>query len=93
MPGLKGGTLRVGNPGNKGGGRTKDEFKAKMRELAGGDESLAYLEMCIKGVHGPKAHASALAFAAEHGYGKATETLEVSGSGGGPLAMTVRFVK
>lgn len=87
-----GGLLRVGNPGNKGGGRTKDEFKARMRELASSDAALDFLGAALRGEHGPKAHASAMAFAAEHGYGKATETVEMTGAAGGPLELTVRFV-
>lgn len=76
MAGKNGGELLVGNPGNKGGGRTKDEFRARMRELASGDDALEYLRACLAGVHGPKAHTSAMAFAAEHGYGKPAQPLE-----------------
>jgi hypothetical protein len=75
-----GGLLRSGNPGNRGGGRTKDEFKQRMRELSSSDQALAYLEECLRGDHGYKAHTSAMAFAAEHGYGKATETVEHTGA-------------
>jgi hypothetical protein len=32
MRGRNGGTLRVGNPGNKGGGRRPDELRALARE-------------------------------------------------------------
>lgn len=93
MPGKHGGQLKVGNPGNKGGGRPKDEFQARMRELASSDAALTYLEECLRGDHGYKAHTSAISFAAEHGYGKATESVEVSGKDGGPIAMTVTFRK
>lgn len=89
----KGALLPGGKIGNKGGGRTPDEFKAKMRELAGSTKALDYFEQCLLGEHGPKAHASAMAFAAERGYGKVKETIEHTGEGGGPIAMTVRFVK
>lgn len=65
------GALRSGNPGNKGGsGRPPDEFKRRMRELASSEASIAYLEQCINGVHGPKAAASAREYATERGYGK-----------------------
>ena len=80
-------------PGNKGGGRPKDEFQAKMRELSSSDEALAFLGECLRGDHGYKAHTSAMAFAAEHGYGKAKEVVEHTGEGGGPIAMTVTFRK
>lgn len=66
----QGGLLRTGNPGNRGGGRTPDEFKKRMREIASSEAALKYLEECIHGDHGPKAAASARAYATERGYGK-----------------------
>lgn len=95
IPQPHGGALLAGGvPGHRGaGGRTPDEFKAKMREYASSQKALDYFDQCIRGDHGPKAHASAIAFAAERGYGRVKETVEHVGDGGGPIAMTVRFVK
>jgi hypothetical protein len=90
-PKKNGGILRIGNPGNAGGGRPKDEFKARMRELASGPETEAALTRILKDSTHPH-YMRALAFAAEHGYGKPTDHVELSGQGGGPLEMTVRFV-
>lgn len=85
------GQLKVGGV-NPGGGRPKDEFKARMRELASGAEAEAALLTILKDSQHPH-YMKALAFAAEHGYGKATDHVEMTGAGGAPLAMTVRFVK
>lgn len=93
QPNGRGALLSGGLPGNKGGGRPKDEFQARMRELASGEEALNYFEQCLRGDHGYKAHTSAMSFAAEHGYGKPTDHVEVSGKDGGPIAMTVTFRK
>ena len=41
MAGANGGSLRRGNPGNKGGGRLRDEFRQKLRELVSRDETWA----------------------------------------------------
>lgn len=68
-----------GVPGNKGGGRPPDEFKAKMRELASSDEALEYLKQCIDGEHGPKAAISAHKHITERGYGKEPSPVEVGG--------------
>jgi hypothetical protein len=63
-----------------------------MRELASGPETEKALKAILKNAKHPH-YMKALAFAAEHGYGKATETVEHTGEGGGPIAMTVTFRK
>jgi hypothetical protein len=73
--------------GGREGGRTPDEFKARMRELASSEEAIAYLKQCVEGVHGPKAAVSAHKHITERGYGK--ESLEVTGIDGGPIAVEV----
>jgi hypothetical protein len=82
-----GGALQRGNPGNKGGGRPPDEFKAKMRELASNSEVLDYLEGCLKGEHGAKAAVSAHKHITERGYGRVP--VEVTGEGGGPVSIII----
>lgn len=84
-----GALLSGGKPGNRGGGRPPDEFNRRMRELASSEAALAYLEECLTGVHGPKAHASAMAFAAERGYGKVPQALEHTGKDGAPLVVRI----
>lgn len=91
-PDGRGALLSGGKPGNKGGGRPKDEFQARMRELASREATQAALEAILETPTHPH-YMKALAFAAEHGYGKATETVEMTGAGGGPIAMTVTFRK
>lgn len=73
------GKLQVGNPGNSGGGRPLDEFKAKMRELASSDKAIEYLEECVRGKHGPKAAVSAHKHITERGYGKEPSPVELGG--------------
>ncbi len=79
VPKHGGGRLRVGNPGNAGGGRPPNEFKAKMAELASSKEALHYLEQCVKGKHGPKAALSAQQYVAERGYGKVPSVTKLEG--------------
>ncbi len=71
VPQRHGGALSPGNPGNKGGGRPSNEFRARMREIASSGEALAYLKECVRGDHGPMVAIAAFRFAAERGYGKA----------------------
>jgi hypothetical protein len=89
QPGRNGGTLNVG--GYHNGGRPPDEFKRRMREIASSDEALAYLTDCAKGLHGPKAAASAQAYASERGYGKEPSVTKITGDDSAPL--TIRVVR
>jgi hypothetical protein len=71
-----GGALqRGGTPGNKGGGRPKNEFKAICRELTTREATLIAV-MAILEDPKHEHYMSALKWASEHGYGKATETIE-----------------
>ena len=65
-----GGSLRRGNPGNRGGGRRPEEFRRKMRELASSPQAIAYLRECVHGEYGPAAAIAAWRLIAERGYGK-----------------------
>lgn len=85
------GQLKVGGV-NPGSGRPKDEFKAFMRSLLSREEADAAIEAIIRDKDHPH-HMKARQYATEHGYGKAVETLEVSGKDGGPISMTVNFRK
>ena len=75
-----GGALNAGGtPGNRGGGRPKDEFKALMRQLV----SCAPTETQLKTILSDAAHPHfmrALDFATAHGYGRPTETVEMGDS-------------
>jgi hypothetical protein len=93
VPQPHGGALNAGGtPGNKGGGRPKDEFKAICQRLASRDETIEAVTKILESPRHP-AYLGALKWATENGYGKATETLEVSGKDGAPIAMTVTFRK
>ncbi len=82
QPGGRGALLSGGQLGNKGGGRPRDEFKARMAALASSDEAYAYLAECLRGDHGPAAFLAAFKLACDRGYGKATTHAEPPGSGG-----------
>jgi hypothetical protein len=82
QPGGRGALLSGGQLGNKGGGRPRDEFKAKMAALASSDEAYAYLAECLRGDHGPAAFLAAFKLTCERGYGKATTHAEPPGSDG-----------
>lgn len=45
----RGKLLTGGMPGNKGGGRPPDEFRALMRELASDEDSVAILRQILRG--------------------------------------------
>jgi hypothetical protein len=89
-PQLHGGALNTGNPGNAGGGRTPDAFKAMCRELVTREQTLAAVDEILRDKSHPL-FMSALNWATNHGYGKAKESLEVSGRGGAPLDHVWRF--
>lgn len=78
--GPKGGMLMTGNPGNKGGGRTPDEFKAMCRELASADAVKKRVATILKNPK-HKHFVAALKWASEHGYGKPTQPLDVAPGG------------
>ena len=78
-----GGALKRGNPGNKGGGRPTNEFRARMTKLLnqgaktkGGKRSKRefaidkYLSECLDGDHGQSAFFQALDRVSERAVGK-----------------------
>ena len=89
QPKGRGALYAGGVPGNKGGGRPPDEFKAKMAELASSDEALDYLARCLRGDEGPKAAISAQKYAADRGYGKPEQPITVAGDDKRPLTIRV----
>ena len=89
VPQKHGGALRQGNPGNRGGGRLPDEFRAKMRELATLPEVEDYFGACIKGEHGPEVALKAKQYADERGYGKEPSVTKVTGDETQPLVIKV----
>jgi hypothetical protein len=91
-PNAKGGRLRTGNPGNKGGpGRTPDWFKQEMRALVTRQETLAAITRILDDEKHP-AFIPAFKAAAEYGYGKATQSVEVTGAEGGPVVVRQTLV-
>jgi len=70
--------LRRGNPGNKGGGRTPDEFRRKMAELASRDDVLDYLSQCLEGKYGARAAVAAHKHVSERGYGREVQPISVT---------------
>jgi len=75
------GALRVGNPGNKGGARPPDEFKAILQTLASREQTMRALEQLLMAPDHP-AFLGALKYATEHGYGKPAQPVEHSGAVG-----------
>lgn len=68
-----------GVPGNKGGGRTPDAFKAEMRKLVSHSARLKHLKSVLSNPDHPQ-FLAAYKFATEQGYGKPKETVEHSGT-------------
>ena len=88
--GKNGGTLKTGNPGNKGGtGRPPDAFKAAMAELASSDEVIEHVRAVLADPSHPQ-WLGAWKHVTEHGYGKATQGLDVT-SGGERIVVKMDF--
>lgn len=71
-----GGAIRKGNPGNKGGGRTPDEFKAMMAELASMQQTITAVKKILKNPDHPH-FMSAWKWATERGFGKMAEPIDL----------------
>lgn len=69
--------LRIGNPGNKGGGDTTKAYKIRMRALLDSAKHQAELAAALEDRTSP-AFLGALTHAARYGYGVPTQTVEVS---------------
>lgn len=88
VPFKKGGDPRQGRGPKPGhGGRPPDEFRDFMRKLVNRKDVTDYLTECVKGTYGPKFHVAALQYATDRAYGKAQQTVELSGSVQGGVLM------
>lgn len=79
------GELQTGNPGNKGGGRTPDAFKAMCRELASSDVVKREVDAIIDQGRRHPMFLAALKWSSDHGYGKPAQQVHVSAPDGGPI--------
>lgn len=61
-------------------GRPPDEWKAKLRELASRENVLAHIQTVLDAGPEHPFFAKALEYVTEHGYGKATQHVEQTGS-------------
>jgi hypothetical protein len=66
-------------PAKGTGGRPRNEFKQEMRALASDDAIIARLRDILNNCTDPVTFIRALAFATEHGYGKATQPIAATG--------------
>ncbi len=102
MSGTNGGALKRGNPGNKGGGRPTNEFRARMTKLLeqrakkkGGKRSKTefgidkYLSECLDGEHGQSAFFQALDRVSDRAVGKVPNVAQAAGEDE-PLTIIVR---
>lgn len=77
---------------NPGAGRPTDEFKALCRQLASRAKTFEVAEKILDNPEiYPSLYTGALKWATEHGYGKPTESIELTGKDGG--AVIVRYVR
>ena len=77
-PGKNGGTLKTGNPGNAGGGRTPDAFKDFLKRLRANPEALAALERAAKD-ETLRSFGGAWKLASEYDEDKPAEKKQISG--------------
>lgn len=66
-------------PGAPNAGRPRDEWKARLQAMASRDEVLAHVEATL--LQGPEHpfFQRALDYVTDHGYGRATQPIELSG--------------
>lgn len=77
IPQPHGGVLRRGGKkGNKGGGRTPDEFKTMMAELASTRSTVAAVKKILKNPDHPH-FMNAWKWATERGFGKVAEPIDL----------------
>lgn len=88
----KGQLYAGGVPGNKGGGRTPDEFKRLMQSYATSAEAQAGIAAILKNPKHP-AFLGALKHVTEHGYGKPAQDITSGGKPLVPAAVNVKLVK
>jgi len=91
-PGLNGGTLRVGNPGNKG--RPRSALARQILEASTPQAARILRHIAIKGMTPDKGHVSLpdrlKALTALLDRGGAPVRQEITGSEGGPFVVAVR---
>lgn len=66
--------------GSPNAGRPPDEWKAKLRAIASREDVLAHIESVLTAGPDHPFFARALEYVTEHGYGKATQHVEQTGS-------------
>lgn len=76
-PGKNGGRLRVGNPGNKGGGRQPEWFKELCRAMVSSPKARAAAKAILEDASHPQ-FASMWKAVSERGYGKLDQAITVT---------------
>jgi hypothetical protein len=90
-PGRNGGTLKVGNPGNKGGtGRPPNEWKAQMERLADRARQALEASRVLDNTEHPL-YLHAAKWVQENAHGKPAQTLEHTGKDGGAIELRVVY--
>jgi len=82
---------RRGNGPAKGApnaGRPRDEWKARLRAMASKDQVLDHVESALDMGPAHPFFEKALAYVTDHGYGRASQSLDVT-TGGEPLTLRV----
>jgi len=80
IPGTNGLIAGAGNGPPKGsGGRPRDEWQAKLRELASSDKVLEHVQTVLLAGPGHPYFDRALQYATDHGYGKPKQETEITG--------------
>jgi hypothetical protein len=88
VPGPRGGALKTGGtPGNKGGGRPPNEYKAMLARMLNQRSVQEYRNRALKGDFGPKIQRIALRDVEDRVYGRAVQP--VTGEDGGPVQVEV----
>ena len=85
MPGRNGGTLIAGQgrgaaKGAPNAGRPRDEWKARLQAMASSDAVLDHVHQTLENGPSDPFFQRALDYVTDHGYGRATQPIELSGT-------------
>lgn len=81
--------MLTGNPGNAGGGRPPDAFKAALKAARDRPSVQKFLCECLDGDHGPQAMLKALEFTTDRVDGKVPQVTKLQGDEAEPLVIRV----
>jgi hypothetical protein len=90
VPGKNGGRLRVGNPGNKGGGRQPEWFKELCRDMIASPKARKSVTLILANPDHPH-FASMWKAVSDRGYGKPEQPINHGAQAGTAMTFTMNL--